>query len=46
LKQKGDALRQKRDEAIRRAHSEGLPMTVIGEIIGISSQRVSQIVRS
>jgi DNA-directed RNA polymerase specialized sigma subunit len=46
LKQRGEALRQDRDEAIRRAHSEGLPMTAIAKVMGVSPQRVSQIVRS
>jgi transposase-like protein len=38
-------LRQERDEAIRTAYSEGLPMTAIARIMGMSHQRVSQIVR-
>jgi len=46
LKQRGGALRQDRDEAIRRAHREGLPMTAIAKVMDMSPQRVSQIVRS
>jgi DNA-directed RNA polymerase specialized sigma subunit len=32
--------------AIRRAYRDGLPMKAIAEIMGMSHQRVSQIVRS
>jgi DNA-directed RNA polymerase specialized sigma subunit len=41
----GEELRQERDEAIRAAYGEGLPMTAIARIMGMSHQRVSQIVR-
>jgi hypothetical protein len=33
------------DEAIRAAYGEGLPMTTIAKVMGMSHQRVSQIVR-
>jgi DNA-directed RNA polymerase specialized sigma subunit len=46
LEQAAEDLRQERDEAIRLAYSNGLPMTVIAQIMGMSHQRVSQIVRS
>jgi DNA-directed RNA polymerase specialized sigma subunit len=40
-----EELRQERDDAIRAAYGDGLPMTTIARIMGISHQRVSQIVR-
>lgn len=46
LEQAGDDLRQERDQAIRTAYSKGLPMKAIAQIMGMSHQRVSQIVRS
>jgi DNA-directed RNA polymerase specialized sigma subunit len=46
LEQAGDDLRQERDAAIRAAYSEGLPMKAIAQVVGMSHQRVSQIVRS
>ena len=46
LERTADALRRERDEAIRRAYGEGLPMTAIARLVGMSHQRVSQIVRS
>ncbi len=46
LEQAGEDLRQERDEAIRTAYGEGLPMKAIARIMGMSHQRVSQIVRS
>jgi transposase-like protein len=38
-------LHQERDQAIRTAYDGGLPMTAIGQIMRMSHQRVSQIVR-
>jgi DNA-directed RNA polymerase specialized sigma subunit len=46
LEQTAEALRQKRDAAIRAAYSDGLPMKAIAQVMGMSHQRVSQIVRS
>ncbi len=46
LDKTGEELRQERDETIRIAYAEGLPMTVIARIMGMSHQRVSQIVRN
>jgi DNA-directed RNA polymerase specialized sigma subunit len=40
------ALRDERDEAIRQAYRDGLPMKAIAQVLGMSHQRVSQIVRS
>lgn len=34
------------DQAIREAYMAGLPMAAIAEVLGMSHQRVSQIVRS
>jgi DNA-directed RNA polymerase specialized sigma subunit len=45
LEQAADALRQERDEAIRTAYESGLPMKAIAQVMGMSHQRVSQIVR-
>jgi DNA-directed RNA polymerase specialized sigma subunit len=39
-------LRRERDEAIRAAYADDLPMEAIAQIVGLSHQRVSQIVRS
>jgi hypothetical protein len=39
-------LRRERDEAIRRAYGEGLPMKAIAQTMHLSHQRVSQIVRT
>jgi DNA-directed RNA polymerase specialized sigma subunit len=39
-------LRDERDEAIGRAYGEGLPMKTIAQIMHLSHQRVSQIVRT
>ena len=44
--QAGEDLRKERDEAIRAAYNDGLPMTAIAQIMDMSHQRVSQIVRS
>jgi hypothetical protein len=44
--QAAEELRQERDEAIRAAHADGLPMKAIAQIMRMSHQRVSQIVRS
>jgi DNA-directed RNA polymerase specialized sigma subunit len=40
-----EALRLERDQAIKSAYGEGLPMKAIAEVLGMSHQRVSQIVR-
>jgi DNA-directed RNA polymerase specialized sigma subunit len=39
-------MRKDRDAAIRAAYEDGLPMVAIARIVGMSHQRVSQIVRS
>jgi transposase-like protein len=41
-----EAMRKERDAAIRTAYANGLPMAAIARILGMSHQRVSQIVRS
>lgn len=41
-----EQLRADRDKAIRDAYKDGLPMADIAEVLAISHQRVSQIVRS
>ena len=41
-----EGLRAERDEAIRQAYRDGLPMKAIAQVMGMSHQRVSQIVRS
>lgn len=46
LERLAEALRADRDKAIRRAYKDGLPMSGIAEVLAISHQRVSQIVRS
>jgi transposase-like protein len=46
LERSAEKLRHERDEAIRRAYGEGLPMKAIAQALGMSHQRVSQIVRS
>lgn len=46
LEQSAEALRAERDDAIRSAHKAGLPMADIARVLGMSHQRVSQIVRS
>jgi DNA-directed RNA polymerase specialized sigma subunit len=46
LEEAGEELRADRDEAIRAAYKAGLPMVAIAEVLGMSHQRVSQIVRS
>jgi DNA-directed RNA polymerase specialized sigma subunit len=46
LERAGEALRRERDEAIRAAYNDGLPMTAIAQVLRMSHQRVSQIVRS
>ncbi len=40
-----EELRQERDEAVKAAYKDGLPMATIAEVLGLSHQRVSQIVR-
>lgn len=45
LEQAGEALRQARDAAILDAYNDGLPMKAIAQIMRMSHQRVSQIVR-
>lgn len=39
-----EQLRAKRDEAIREAYAGGMPMKEIGDVFGLSHQRVYQIV--
>lgn len=46
LEQAADKLRAERDQAIRDAYKDGLPMKAIAQVMGMSHQRVSQIVRS
>jgi DNA-directed RNA polymerase specialized sigma subunit len=46
LERQAESLRRERDQAIRRAYADGLPMTAIARTVGMSHQRVSQIVRS
>jgi DNA-directed RNA polymerase specialized sigma subunit len=46
LERAAEALRADRDKAIRQAYKDGLPMSGIADVLSISHQRVSQIVRS
>ncbi|MGH9521222.1 MAG: sigma factor-like helix-turn-helix DNA-binding protein [Terriglobales bacterium] len=46
MEQAAERLRAERDEAIRAAYKDGLPMAAIAQVMGMSHQRVSQIVRS
>lgn len=46
LEQIADQQRAERDEAIKVAYRDGLPMQTIAQVMGMSHQRVSQIVRS
>jgi len=46
LEKVAEKLRADRDKAIREAYKDGLPMSAIAEVLAISHQRVSQIVRS
>lgn len=41
-----EALRADRDKAIRQAYKDGLPMSDIADVLTLTHQRVSQIVRS
>ena len=41
-----EKLRQGRDEAIRRAHRDGMTMRDIATVLRMTHQRVSQIVRN
>jgi DNA-directed RNA polymerase specialized sigma24 family protein len=41
-----DRLRAERDEQIRAAHRDGLPMIEIAEILGVSRQTVSHVLSS
>ena len=45
LEEAADQLRVERDEAIRAAYRDGLPMKAIAQVMRMSHQRVSQIVR-
>lgn len=45
LEEQRAALRQDRDQAIRLAHDGGLTTREIGDVVGLSHQRVAQIVR-
>jgi DNA-directed RNA polymerase specialized sigma subunit len=46
LERAAEVLRADRDKAIRQAYRDGLPMSGIADVLSISHQRVSQIVRS
>jgi DNA-directed RNA polymerase specialized sigma24 family protein len=46
LEEAAERLRAERDEAIRQAYKDGLPMADIAKVLNMSHQRVSQIVRS
>ena len=46
LEKTADRLRAERDKAIKAAYKDGLPMKAIAQVMGMSHQRVSQIVRS
>lgn len=46
LRRLGERLRGDRDQAIRKAYKDGLPMADIARILDRSHQRISQIVRS
>jgi hypothetical protein len=41
-----ERLRAERDEAIRAAYRDGLPMAAIAQVMDPSHQRVSQVIRS
>lgn len=40
-----DRLREQRDEQIRLAYRDGLPMIEIAEVLGVSRQTVSRVIR-
>jgi DNA-directed RNA polymerase specialized sigma subunit len=46
LEKAAETLRADRDQAIREAYKDGLPMADIAKVLNMSHQRVSQIVRS
>jgi DNA-directed RNA polymerase specialized sigma subunit len=46
LEQAAEQLRAERDQAIRAAYRDGLPMAAIAQVLKMSHQRISQIVRS
>ena len=46
LEKAGERLRIDRDQAIRAAYGSGMAMRDIATVLGITHQRVSQIVRS
>jgi hypothetical protein len=46
LEREAEALRAERDDAIRDAYRDGLPMADIAALLRMSHQRISQIVRS
>lgn len=46
LEREAEEQRADRDQAIRRAYNEGMAMSEIASMLGLSHQRVSQIVRS
>jgi DNA-directed RNA polymerase specialized sigma subunit len=41
-----ERLRAERDKAVKAAYRDGMPMKAIAQVMGMSHQRVSQIVRS
>jgi DNA-directed RNA polymerase specialized sigma24 family protein len=40
-----DRLREQRDEQIRLAYRDGLPMIEIAEVLGVSRQTISRVIR-
>jgi DNA-binding NarL/FixJ family response regulator len=46
LAEAAEGLRVERDQAIKQAYKDGLPMKAVAQVLGMSHQRVSQIVRS
>jgi DNA-binding NarL/FixJ family response regulator len=46
LERRAEELRTERDQAIRTAYRDGLPMADIASLLRMSHQRISQIVRS
>jgi DNA-directed RNA polymerase specialized sigma subunit len=46
LESKAQKLREERDQSIRKAYREDVPMADIAAVLKMSHQRVSQIIRS